>query len=128
MGRQSLPPDTGMLFHYPSEARHRFWMFNCYFDMSVALFDRNGILREILYLKAYPEMMDPKRPVNTLEDLALYPRKDPIRRFFHSQGVSSRVKARYALEVPRGWFAEKGIGVGAMLRFTGEDGTIYLAP
>lgn len=117
MQRDHLPQDHGMLFIYPSPRHLSFWMFNCLMDLSVAFLDGQGVVQEIHELKAYPERMDPKRPVTKREDLLLYPPYDPVVAFFRDHRVKSCYKATYALEMEAGWFEKRGMRPGDRLVF-----------
>ena len=112
MQRKHLAPNNGMLFHFGKPRYAKMWSFNCFIDLSIAFLDENGRILEIHELKAYPEMMDPKRPVYSLKDIKKYHYDDPICRFFRNKGVSSSLPASYALEVNAGWFEKNNINVG----------------
>lgn len=112
MGRSHLPKNHGMAFTFPELSYIGVWMFNCHFDISVAFLSDQKVIQEIFDLRAYPEMMDPLRPVETLEDMKLYPDNDPIRVFFEKNGIRSKYPARYMIEVAKGWFQENQINVG----------------
>lgn len=115
MGRKELGENEGMLFAYDTPQILSVWMFNCWVDLDVAFLDENCIVREIHPMKAYPEKMDPKRPVLGPNDFRLYPPNDPIVRFFQSQSVQSSFEASYMLEMPQGWFREHGVSLGSKL-------------
>ena len=88
MGRPELPADHGMLFDFAVEARHCLWMKDTPHPLAAAFVDRQG------------------RIVNTVEMAAEsldYP--------------CAAGPVRYALEMPAGWFARKGVQAGA--RVTG---------
>ena len=57
-------------------------------------------------------MMDPCRPVNSIQDFGMYPYNDPITRFFVSRAVVSTYLSSYALEMNYQWFQENGVKVG----------------
>jgi hypothetical protein len=82
-GRAEVPRGSGMLFVFPDEDVRSFWMKDTLVPLSVAFLDRDGRITQI-------------------EDMA------PLSEESHK----SRQPARYALEVPQGWFAEMGIKVG----------------
>ncbi|MDR3625029.1 MAG: DUF192 domain-containing protein [Chlamydiales bacterium] len=107
-----LPEDDGVLFISTTPGFPSFWMFNCLIDLSVAFIDKDKIIQEIHDLKAYPMMMDPKRPIKTLEDLNLYPPEDPVRKFFALHGKQAKHPTLYALEVPIGWFKKHNVNIG----------------
>jgi uncharacterized membrane protein (UPF0127 family) len=84
MFRESLPPNTGMLFIFPETRRLSFWMKNTYIPLSIAFLDDDGIILNI-------------------EPMA--PRDETSR-------TLSRGPARYALEMQQGWFEEHGVKAG----------------
>ncbi len=112
MGRKTLGENEGMLFSYEPPQYVSLWMFNCYVDLSVAFLDETFKIVEIVDLLAYPEKMDPERPVNSTKDFARYPYNDPIRHFYSEHGVRSQQPVSYALEMPKGWFKAHGYHVG----------------
>jgi len=87
MHRFSLPPDHGMLFVHDAPRPLSFWMRNTYIQLSIAFIDANG------------------RIIN-VEDMA-----PQVERLTWSAGP-----ALYALEMKKGWFAQKGIGPGAEVK------------
>lgn len=76
-----------MLFIFPDEWMLSFWMKNTGLPLSIAFARRDGTIVSIEDLEPYSE-----RP------------------------VSSRLPARYALEMSRGWFARHGVLEGDVLR------------
>jgi uncharacterized membrane protein (UPF0127 family) len=86
MYRRSLEDGKGMLFMYEHEDNLSFWMSNTYIPLSIAFISHEGRILEI----------------HDMEPLNL-------------NSVRSGVKARYALEVPRGWFSRAGIVPGDRL-------------
>jgi uncharacterized membrane protein (UPF0127 family) len=80
MHRKSMASGHGMLFVFPQAARHCMWMRNTLLPLSVAFLDDEGKILNI-------------------EDMA------PQTEDSHC----ARMPARFALEMHRGWFAEKGI-------------------
>lgn len=112
MGRKSLPLDHGMIFIFPDNSKASVWMFNCYMDLSVAFLDKDFTIVELHEMKAYPEKMDPRRPVKNLYDLRLYPNNDPIVRFFRQNAVFSKGPIKYMVEMPKGWFPKHGVRIG----------------
>lgn len=88
MGKDSLPEDTGMLFVYGEESTRSFWMRNTRIPLSIAFLDQRGRVVDI-------QRMEP-------ESDSLY---------------TSRRPAMYALEMPRGWFRERGVAVGDRVEF-----------
>ena len=84
MQRFSLKPDHGMLFEFERAGIQNFWMKNTYIALSIAFIAADG------------------RIVN-IEDMQ--PHSEDMHR---SQGP-----VLYALEMRKGWFAEKGIAAGS---------------
>jgi len=87
MHRFSLPPDHGMLYVFEQVRPLSFWMRNTYIPLSIAFIDANG------------------RIVN-IEEMA--PQND--------RSTWSAGPALYALEMRKGWFAQKGIKPGAIVQ------------
>ncbi|KAB2923854.1 MAG: DUF192 domain-containing protein [Dechloromonas sp.] len=87
MHRQSMPPQRGMLFVFTQENTHCMWMRNTLLPLSVAFIDADGAIINI-------EDMQPQTEDNHC----------------------ARRPARYALEMNRGWFTQRGIAAGAKLR------------
>jgi len=87
MHRFSLPPDHGMLFVHDAPRMLSFWMRNTYIPLSIAFIDAKG------------------RIIN-IEDMA--PQVE--------RTTWSTAPALYALEMKKGWFAQKGIGPGAEVK------------
>jgi uncharacterized membrane protein (UPF0127 family) len=83
MHRFSLAPDSGMLFVFEASQRRSFWMRNVSFPLSIAFIDASGTIVNI-------------------EDMA--PHDD--------RSTWSAAPVLYALEMRKGWFAQKGIGPG----------------
>jgi uncharacterized protein len=83
MNRFSLKPDTGMLFVFERSEVQAFWMRNTYVALSIAFIDANG------------------RIVN-IDDMQ--PQTD--------DSHWSKGAVMYALEMKKGWFAERGIAAG----------------
>ena len=84
MFRESLAPDSGMLFVMPSVAPATFWMKNTLIPLSIAFLDERGTILEI-------HDMEPKS-------------EKTVRSTF------SRIA--YALEMQQGWFGKKNIWPG----------------
>jgi uncharacterized membrane protein (UPF0127 family) len=124
MGRQSLADNHGMLFVYEHPQIMNFWMFNTYIDLSIAFIDEKKIVREIQTMKAYPEKMDPRRPIKQLSDIDKYSNWGPTKLFFMAHQVSSSVECLYALEVNAGWFERHKIKVGDSMIFDEKAVTI----
>ena len=87
MYRFSVAPDAGMLFVFESSQRRSFWMRNVSFPLSIAFIDAGGTIVNI-------------------EDMA--PHDD--------RSTWSAAPVLYALEMRKGWFAQKGIGPGARVQ------------
>lgn len=83
MYRDRLGEREGMLFVFEEERMLSFWMRNTSLPLSIAFIDARGVIVHIADLVPWSE-----RP------------------------VSSRVPARYALEVNRGAFERAGVAVG----------------
>jgi len=87
MFRKSLGPNQGMLFVFDETTTHCMWMKNTFVPLSVAFLDAAA------------------RVIN-IADMA--PQSE--------ESHCAATPARYALEMQRGWFAERGIGQGAVIR------------
>ena len=86
MHRKSLAPTAGMLFIFDDAALHCMWMKNTYVPLSVAFLDEKGEIINIADME----------PQSERSHCAARP-------------------ARYALEMERGWFAQRGVKPGARL-------------
>ena len=86
MHRKNMAPNQGMLFVFPRPDRYCMWMRNTVLPLSVAFLDDQGKILNI-------EDMKPQTEDN---HCASQP-------------------ARFALEMNRGWFADKGIKAGQRL-------------
>ena len=86
MNRRSMGAQQGMLFVFPQQATHCMWMRNTLIPLSVAFIDEQGRILNI-------EDMEPQTEDN---HCAVRP-------------------ARFALEMNKGWFAQKGIKPGTKL-------------
>ena len=84
MFRESLAPDSGMLFVMPSVAPATFWMKNTLIPLSIAFLDEHGTIMEI-------HDMEPKS-------------EKTVRSTFP--------RIAYALEMQQGWFGKKNIWPG----------------
>lgn len=91
MFRKGLDKNRGMIFMYSSEEYLTFWMKNTYIPLSIAYISGEGVIHEIYDMKP-------------LDTSIVYP---------------SRLPARYALEVNRGWFREHGITQGCRVNLYG---------
>lgn len=86
MHRRSMAPNRGMLFVFPRDAQHCMWMRNTYIPLSVAFLDERGAVINIAEME---------------------PRSE-------SNHCAAR-PARFALEMNRGWFEQRGIKPGAKI-------------
>jgi len=86
MNRFSLKPDHGMLFIFERPEPLSFWMRNTYVALSIAFISADGRILNI-------EEMQPQT----------------------DDAHWSKGAALYALEMKRGWFAERGIIAGALV-------------
>ena len=48
MGRQSLPPNSGMLFVYPQPQELSFWMKDTLMSLDILFFSADGVLQQII--------------------------------------------------------------------------------
>jgi len=87
MLRKSLGQNEGMLFVFDDSSRHCMWMKNTFVPLSVAFLDEAARVINIADMIPHSE-----------------------------QSHCATRPARYALEMQRGWFAERGIGDGATIR------------
>lgn len=85
MFRDNLPDGTGMLFVFPDVRERSFWMRETYIPLDIAFLDSNLTVVDI-------QSMEPES----------------------TEAHTSAQPAAYALEVPHGWFAARGIEVGAV--------------
>jgi uncharacterized membrane protein (UPF0127 family) len=92
MGRKSLADGEGMLFVFETDRILSFWMKDTLIPLSIAFIAYDGRILEI----------------HDMEIKSLRP-------------VQSARSARYALEVPQGWFSRAGIGPGDTVELTIED-------
>ena len=90
MYRKQLKDGDAMLFIFERDQPLSFWMKNTLIPLSIAYIAQDGRILEIYDME--PGNLDPVR--------------------------SSR-SARYALEVPQGWFSRAEIGIGDRLDLTG---------
>jgi uncharacterized membrane protein (UPF0127 family) len=93
MNRFSLQPDHGMLFVFKEPLPQAFWMKNTYVPLSIAFIDGDG------------------RIIN-IEDMA------PQTQNTHP----SRGPALYALEMKKGWFADRDIAPGVRIEGLAKAG------
>ena len=88
-GVESLGPNEGMLFDFLTEQPVSFWMKNCLMDIDVAFATENKVIVDI---------------GNMYKDLPNVLHNSPV-------------PVRYALEVPKNFFAQNNIAVGDKLSF-----------
>lgn len=89
MERKHIPDGTGMLFIFKSDQTLSFWMKNTPHPLSIAYIDSSGKIRDIFDMTPY----------------SLSP-------------IVSTSSARYALEVPQGWFNKNQIKTGDFIDLT----------
>jgi uncharacterized membrane protein (UPF0127 family) len=87
MNRFSLQPDHGMLFVFERAEPLAFWMKNTFIPLSIAFIAPDGRIVNIEDMKPQTE-----------------------------DSHWSKGPALYALEMKKGWFQEKGIGPGAVVK------------
>jgi hypothetical protein len=87
MHRFSLRPDHGMIFVFDRPERQSFWMLNTFIPLSIAFIAPDG------------------RIIN-IDDMAPH----------DETSHWSRGPALYALEMRKGWFAERGIRAGDVVK------------
>jgi uncharacterized membrane protein (UPF0127 family) len=87
MFRKAMPQNAGMVFVFEESANHCMWMKNTLIPLSVAFIDDAGAIVNIADMQPHSE-----------------------------QSHCAARPARYALEMNKGWFAERGIKPGAKLR------------
>ena len=86
MHRASMPANAGMLFIFDETTTHCMWMKNTLIPLSVAFLDDAGAIINVEDMQPHSE-----------------------------QSHCARRPARYALEMNRGWFAQRGIKPGLKL-------------
>ena len=87
MHRKSMAQNSGMVFVFEENATHCMWMKNTLIPLSVAFIDEAGAIINIADMQPHSE-----------------------------QSHCAARAARYALEMNKGWFAQRGIKPGAKLR------------
>jgi uncharacterized membrane protein (UPF0127 family) len=87
MGRKSLADGEGMLFIFETDRILSFWMKDTLLPLSIAFIAHDGRILEIHHMEA-----------------------------LSVRSIQSARSARYALEVPQGWFARAGIKAGDAIR------------
>jgi uncharacterized membrane protein (UPF0127 family) len=86
MHRESLGPNAGMLFVFDEAAIHCMWMKNTLIPLSVAFIDEGGTILNIADMQPHSE-----------------------------QSHCAAAHARFALEMTKGWFAQRGVKPGMKL-------------
>jgi uncharacterized membrane protein (UPF0127 family) len=87
MYRQTLDPDSGMLFVYTQPVTEAYWMHNTLVPLSIAWLGKDGTIVDI-------QDMQPETDNAHAPSMAYW----------------------YALEVNQGWFADHGVGVGQQIQ------------
>ena len=87
MFREKLAPNSGMLFVFDSKTVHCMWMRNTLIPLSVAFIEDDGTIVNIEDMKPRDE----------------------------STNHCARQPVRYALEMDKGWFAQRGFKAGSKL-------------
>jgi len=87
MFRKSMPQGAGMVFVFEENATHCMWMKNTLIPLSVAFIDEAGTIINIADMQPQSE-----------------------------QTHCAARPARYALEMNKGWFAQRGVKAGAKFR------------
>jgi uncharacterized membrane protein (UPF0127 family) len=87
MHRKSMAPNAGMVFVFEENASHCMWMKNTLIPLSVAFIDEAGTIINIADMQPHSE-----------------------------QSHCAARPARYALEMNKGWFAQRGVKPGEKLR------------
>lgn len=95
MYRKSLPKDRGMLFVFNDLEVRRFWMKNTFIPLSIAYFDENQVLIDIIDMEPVKSEMAVNLPY-----------------------YESSKPAKYALEMNQGWFEENKISKGTKLKLS----------
>ena len=90
MGRESMPDDRLMLFHYDADGVHRVWMKGCRFPIDVAWLAADGTV------VAVAEGLPPCR-------------RDPCPQY------GPDAPTRYFVEGNAGWLRARGVAVGARI-------------
>lgn len=93
MFRTSLKKNSGMLFIFPNSEVRSFWMKNTFIPLTIAYFDENKKLLEMIDMQPTKSEM--------IQNPIVYPSSKP---------------AKYALEMSLGWFQKNNIKVGDILK------------
>ena len=86
MYRKAMAQNSGMVFVFDENAAHCMWMKNTLIPLSVAFIDETGVITNIADMQPQSE-----------------------------QSHCASRPARYALEMNKGWFAQRGVTPGAKL-------------
>lgn len=92
MFRTTLKKNSGMLFVFPNSEIRSFWMKNTFIPLTIAYFDENKKLLEMIDMQPMKSEM--------IQDPKIYP---------------STLPAKFALEMSIGWFRKNNIKVGDQL-------------
>lgn len=93
MFRMALEDGHGMLFVFEKEETRNFWMKNTFIPLSIGFFNAKKQLIDVQDMKPVGSEMETNIP-----------------------SYSSAGPAKYALEVPLGWFTKKKIKFGSRLK------------
>lgn len=87
MFRERLAPNHGMLFVFEDKAQQCFWMRNTPLPLTIAFIDDDGSIVQLVDMKPYAAV-----------------------------DHCSQKPVRYALEMEQGWFAKRGLALGARIK------------
>ena len=104
-GVASLAPDEGMLFAFTDAAERTFWMRGCIMDLDIAFLDSQGFVTAVHTMPKEPLQAAGESEADYQARLVRYP---------------SGGKAKYALEVAPGTFAQLGVRRGSRAEFDRE--------
>ena len=97
MYRETLAPDSGMLFIYTAQSHEGYWMYHTLLPLSIAWIDRDGTIVDIQDMPRLPDPNDEQAAARVVYQ--------PAAPYW------------YALEVNLGWFVQHGVGVGQQMTF-----------
>jgi hypothetical protein len=100
MHRESLANNSGMVFVYPNPREVSFWMKNTLIPLDMIFVDEDGTVLNVQHAEPQPNA--------STSELDTYP----------SDG-----KAKYVVELPRGFANRTGVGPGSKLVFNGTAPT-----
>ncbi len=97
MCRESIPPDTGMLFTYTSDRTSGYWMYNTYVPIDILFIDSFGNVVEKITMMPCPResMADDDWKLTCATDASTY---------------IPTATWRYTLELPADWLSDQNIG------------------